>query len=155
MRTKDLPFTEDDFNTLTDVIRRMVFFADYGKRYSMVELQGFIWYQWKPATKRDRYIWLCMDEFGQRDFPDRLINNCAIYYLVDDPQGWEAVAYLLPIIALMQMCNKYEPEDIKKLMMTVFDLVPNGDYRERTEELIAQDRLKAEKGESEYDEDDD
>ena len=65
-----LAFTEKDFNIFAEIIRRMVFFADYGKNsdFGLVDLQGYIWYDWKPETKRDRYIWRCMDEFGQGGF---------------------------------------------------------------------------------------
>lgn len=151
MRTKGLAFCEDDFEIFADVIRRMVFFADYGKRNYLAALQGFIWYEWKPTTKRNRYIWICMDEYGQGDLPDRLLDNCTMYYLVDDPQGWEAMAYLLPIVALLEMCQDYDPDSVKDVMLRIFDLFPGKGYRERVEKLIKEDRAKAEKGESVYD----
>ena len=153
-RAKGLVFSEDDFDIFSDVIRRMVFFADYGKRNYLVDLQGFIWFRWKPTTKRNRYIWLCMDEFGQGDLPDRLLDNCTMYYLIDDPQGWEAIAYILPIVALSEMCVDYNPDSVKDNMLKVFDLLPGKEYRKRVEKLIEEDRVKAEKGESDYDEED-
>ncbi len=146
MRAKDLEFTEDDFNIFSDVIRRMVFFADYGKRNSLVDLQGLIWYEWKPKTKRDRYIWRCMNEFGQRDLPDRLLDKCAVYFYIDDPRGWEAMAYLLPIVTLWAMCDDYKPDNVKNGMLKVFDLVPDKGYKERIEKLIEEDRAKTEGG---------
>ncbi len=145
-RTRGVAFTEDHFEVFADVIRRMVFFADYGKRNDLVDLQGFILYEWKPKTKRNQYIWRCMNEFGQGDLPDNLLDNCALYYLIDDPQGWEAMAYLLPIVALAEMCQEYEPDNVKDDMLTVFDMIPEGGYRERIEKLIAEDRIKAGKG---------
>jgi len=150
-RAKGLEFTEEDFMVLADVIRRMVYFADYGIRRDRCFLQGYIWYEWKPKTKRDRFIWRCMDEFGQGDLPDWLINNCTIYYLMDDPKGWEALAYILPITALWEMCTEYNPDSVKNTMFKVFDLIPKGDYVERIEKLIAADRENAEKGGSEDD----
>lgn len=140
-----LAFTEEDFGIFADVIRRMIFFADYGKRsdFGLVDLQGYIRYEWKPETKRDRYVWRCMDEFGQGDLPDRLLNNCTIYYLLDDPRGWEAVAYLLPILSLAQMCQDYEPDRVKESILMVLDIIKAGGYRERIEKLIEEDRVKA------------
>ncbi len=151
MRAEGQTFTEDDFNIFADVIRRMVFFADYGKRNYLVNLQGLIWFEWKPRTKRDRYIWLCMDEFGQGDLPDRLLDNCTIYYFRDDPQSWEALAYLLPIAALWEMCHDYDPDNVKNVMLNAFSLIPEEGYRERIEKLIEEDRAKADEGESEDD----
>ncbi len=142
-RTKDMPYTEDDFEIFSDVIRRMVFFADYGKRNYLTKLQGFIWYKWKPKTKRNRYIWLCMHEFGQGDLPDRLLDNCSLYYFINDPHGWEALAYLIPIAALLEMCEDYEPNNVKKVLFKVFDLIPGSGYVERIENLIEEDRAKA------------
>ena len=150
-RANGMAFTEDDFNIFADVIRRMVFFADYGKRNYLVNLQGLIWFEWKPKTKRDRYIWLCMDEFGQGDLPDRLLDNCTIYYFRDNPQGWEALAYLLPIAALWEMCQDYDPDNVKNVMLNAFSLLPEEGYRERIEKLIEEDRAKADKGGSEDD----
>lgn len=92
-----------------------------------------------------------MDEFGQGDLPDWLINNCTIYYLMDDPKGWEALAYILPITALWEMCTEYNPDSVKNTMFKAFDLIPKGDYVERIEKLIAEDRENAEKGGSEDD----
>ena len=140
-----LAFTEKDFNIFAEIIRRMVFFADYGKNsdFGLVDLQGYIWYDWKPETKRDRYIWRCMDEFGQGDLPDRLLDNCTIYYLLDDPRGWEAVAYLFPILSLAQMCQDYEPDHVKEAILKIFDIIEVGGYRERIEKLIEEDRVKA------------
>ena len=139
-RSKGHDFTEGDFEIISEVIRRMVFFADYGKRNSLVDLQGYIWFKWKPAAKRDQYIWRCMDEFGQGDLPDRLLDNCTIYYFLEDPQGWEAMAYLLPIVALAEMNEDYEPDDVKNEMLRVFDLIPENGYKERIEKLIEYDR---------------
>ena len=51
-----------------------------------------------------------MDEFGQGDLPNRLFDNCTLYYFLYDPQGWEAVAYLAPIMALWEMCHDYDPD---------------------------------------------
>lgn len=145
-RAKDCEFSEKDFEIFADVTRRMVFFADYGKRNYLFELQGLIDFTWKPTKKRNKYIWRCMKEFGQGDFPDRLLDNCTLYYLLEDPKGWEALAYLFPIIALWEMCHDYEPDVVKDRMLKMFDLIPNGDYRERIEKLIAEDRSKAEQG---------
>ena len=92
-----------------------------------------------------------MDEFGQGDLPDRLVDNCATYYFPDDPQGFEALAYLLPIAALMSMCEDYDADQVKDGMLKVFDLIPDNGYSARLEKLIEEDRKKAEKGESEYD----
>lgn len=153
-RTRGLTYTEDDFDVFADVIRRMVFFADYGKSHYLFGLQGFIRYQWKPKTKRNRYIWHCMHEFGQGDLPDILIDNCTIYYFLDDPQGWEAMAYLFPIVALGEMCREYEPDSVKDNMLRLFDMIPDGGYRERIERFIEEDRRKAEKGEGGYDQED-
>ncbi len=145
MRTKGLAFTEDDFELFADVIRKMVFFADYGVGgwLARADLHGFVLCEWKPQTKRDRYIWRCMHEFGQFDMPDNLLDNCTIYYLVDDPQGWEALAYLLPITALWIMCEDYEPDLVKKEMLDVFDLIPDNGYRDRIERMIEEDRKNA------------
>ena len=133
----------------------MVFFADYGKRYYLVELQGYISFEWKPKTKREKYIWKCMQEFGQGDFPDRLFDNCTIYYFSDDPGGWEALAYVLPIAALWEMCQDYDPDSVKDGILKAFDLIPDGErYRERIEKLIAEDREKAKQGGSEDDQKD-
>ncbi|MCR5223028.1 MAG: hypothetical protein K6D90_09220 [Lachnospiraceae bacterium] len=145
MKTTGLVFTEDDFKIFAEVIRRMVFFADYGNDdfLGRCDLQGFVMYEWKPETKRDRYIWRCMDEFGQFDLPDNLLNNCALYYLVDDPQGWEALAYLLPITALWIMCEDYEPDSVKKELLDVFDLIPDNGYKDRVEKMIEEDRKNA------------
>ena len=151
LRAKGLEFTEDDFTVFADVIRRMVFFADYGKQNYLFQLQGFIWFSWKPKTKRDRYIWRCMDKFGQGDLPDSLLDSCSVYYYLYDPQGWEALACILPITALWHMCHDYEPDNVKEAMLMVFDLIPDGRYRERIEKMIKEDRAKFEKGESEYD----
>ncbi len=142
-RREGLIYTEDDFEIFADVVRRMIFFADYGKRHYLVGLQGFIWYEWKPKTKRDKYIWRCMDEFGQGDLPDKLLENCALYYLIEDPQGWEAVADILPILALWEMCQDYNPDNVKNEILKVFDMIPGEGYRERIEKLIEEDRAKA------------
>ena len=150
-RAKGLPYTEDDFCMFADVIRRMVFFADLGKRAGLVMLEGFVRFDWKPSSGKDRYIWRCMHEFGQGDLPDRLLENCAIYYFLDNPQGWEAVADLFPILALGEMCQEYEPDDVKNGMLKAFDLVPDAGYRERVEKLIEEDRAMAQKGEDEDD----
>ena len=145
MKTTGLVFTEDDFKIFAEVIRRMVFFADYGNDdfLGRCDLQGFVIYEWKPKTKRDIYIWRCMHEFGQFDLPDNLLNNCALYYLVDDPQGWEALAYLLPITALWIMCEDYEPDNVKKELLDVFDLIPDKGYKDRVEKMIEEDRKNA------------
>ena len=143
-RAIGLEFTEEDFMVFANVMRRMVYFADYGKYRERWSLQGLIWYEWKPKTKRDQYIWRCMDEFGQGDIPDRLFDNCTIYYLTDDPKGWEALAYILPIIALWEMCTDYDPDSVKNTMLKVFDLIPEGDYVERIEKYIAADRDRSE-----------
>ena len=146
IRSKGCTFSEDDFNIFSEVIRRMVYFADYGRRNYLPELQGLIWFEWKPKTKRDLYIWRCMDKFGQGDLPDRLVDSCAIYYFLDDPQGFEALAYLLPITALVEMCREYEPDNVKKTMLDVFDMIGDGGYRDRIEKLIEEDRANAGKG---------
>ena len=146
MRKTGLEYTENDFAVFADVIRRMTYFADYGKQNYLYALQGLIWFEWKPKTKKDRYIWHCMDEFGQGDLPDRLLDNCTLYYFIDDPKGWEALAYLLPIAALWEMCQEYDPDSVKEGMLKVFDLVPGDGYRERIEKLIEKDRAKAGKG---------
>ena len=151
VRTKGHAYTEDVFHVFSDVIRRMVFFADYGKQNYLFELEGLICFEWKPKTKQDRYIWRCMDEFGQGDLPDRLLDNCTLYYFLEDPQGWEALAYILPIIALWEMCHDYEPESVKNEMLKVFDLIPDGGYRERIEKQIKEDRARAGKGEENRD----
>ena len=153
-RAKGHTFTEDDFDIFADVIRRMAFFARYGKRNYLFELQGYIWFEWKPTTKRDQYIWRCMDEFGQGDLPDRLLDNCTIYYFVDDPKRWEALAYLLPIAALWEMCTDYEPDNVQKVMFGIFDLVPDKGYRQRIEKLIEEDKAKETEGESDNDQED-
>ena len=77
------------------------------------------------------------------DFPDRLLDNCTIYYLLDDPWGWEAVAYLFPILSIAQMCQDYEPDHVKEAMLMVFDIIKAGGYRERIEKLIEEDGVKA------------
>ena len=146
-RANGIKYTKEDFDIFNDVVRRMVFFADYGKRNYLFRLQGLILYEWRPKTKRDLYIWHCMHEFGQGDLPDILLDNCTLYYFLDDPQGWEAVAYLLPIAALYEMCSDYEPDSVKDNMLKVFDVIPDDGYRERLERLIEEDRAKAEKGE--------
>ena len=154
-RTNGVPFTEEDFDIFADVIRRMVFFADYGKRNYLFVLEGFIRFNWKPKTKRDNYIWRCMDTFGQGVCPDKLLDNCAIYYFLDDPQGWESQAYLLPIVALGEMCRgDYEPDRVKELMLKIFSIIPDRGYVSRIEKLIEEDRAKANKGESNYDQED-
>ncbi len=150
-RAKGSVFTQDDFEIFAGVIRRMVYFADYGKLNYLFELQGLILFQWKPKTKQDRYIWRCMNEFGQGDLPDRLLDNCTLYYFLENPKGWEAVANLLPIMALSRMCCQYEPDQVKNEMLQVFNLIPGKGYRERIEKLIEEDRAKAGKGESEDD----
>ncbi len=147
IRAKGLEYSEEDFGIFSDVIRRMVFFADYGKRNHLFELDGFIRFEWKPKIKRDRYIWRCMHEFGQGDVPDSLLDNCTIYYFLDNPQGWEALAYLLPIAALWEMCQDYEPDNVKDKMLEVFDRIPGEGYRDRIEKLIEEDRIKTKKGE--------
>ncbi len=149
-RAKGCPYTEEDFDIFAAMIRKMVFFTDYGKRNSLCRLQGLVW-EWKPETKREKYILRCMKEFGQGDLPDRLLDNCTIYYLVDDPQGWEAAAYLIPIIVLKEICQDQDlnPDRVKDEMLRIFDLVPDGSrYRERMEKLIEEDRAKAGKGEN-------
>ncbi len=145
-RTKGLVYTEDNFDVFADVIRRMVFFADYGKR-DRLGLDGLIQFEWKPKTKRDQYIWRCMDEYCLDYLPDRLIDNCAMYYLIEDLQGWEALAYVMPISAIWEMSHDYEPDSVKDEMLKVFDLMPNVGYRERLEKLIEEDRMKTGKGE--------
>ncbi len=81
-----------------------------------------------------------MTEFGQGDLPDRLLDNCSIYYFLDDPQGWEAMAYLLPIVALWEMCQDYDPDNVKNEMLRIFDLIPITGYRYKIEKLIEEDR---------------
>ena len=145
MRTRGVEFTEDDFALFADVIRRMVYFADYGKRNYMLELERLVEFIWEPKTKVDHYIKLCMEEFGQFDVPDRLFDNCTIYYFHYDPRGWEALAYILPIMALSGMNGEYEPDDVKSRLLQVFDIIPKVGYRERVEMLIEEDRAKAAK----------
>ena len=155
MRFGGHEFTEDDFNVFSDIIRQMVFFADYGKRYGRYELEGFAMFKWKPKTKHDRYILRCMNEFEQPALPDELLDNCSLYYFMADPQGWEALAYVLPITALREMNYEYEPDDIKEIMLKALDLIPDDGYRERIEALIAEDRERAKKeGENADDEED-
>ena len=144
-RAKGIEYTEDDFELFAGVIRRMVFFADYGKRNYLYSLEGFVLYKWEPETKLERYIWRCMREFGQGDVPDRLFDNCTIYYFLDDPQGWEAIAYILPIIALGVMCSEFDPDEVKTELLRVFDIIPYNGYVERIEKLIEEDRAGADK----------
>ena len=144
MRAKGTEFTEIDFKIFSSIIRRMVFFADYGKRssFGLVDLQGLIWYRWKPKTKRDRYIWQCMDEFGQGDLPDNLLDRCTLYYFLYDPQGWEALACVVPIMVLWEMCNGYEPDDVKNKMFEMFSITPGKSRLKEIEKLIEEDRKK-------------
>ncbi len=143
MRAKGIEYTEEDFTVFSEVIRRMVFFADYGKKNYLFELEGLIRFEWEPKTEQDKYIKQCMDEFGQGDLPDHLLDNCSLYYFLEDPKGWKALAYILPIYALWEMCNNYEPDNVKDGLLKVFDLIPTGGYRERLEKLIEEDRAKA------------
>ena len=138
-------YTEDVFKIYSDIIRRMVFFADYGKRNYLCDLEYLIRFKWKPETKQDRYIWRCMDEFGQGDLPDRLLDNCTLYYLLEDPHGWESLAYILPLVALWEMCHDYEPDSVKNELLKVFDLIPNDGYKDRIEKLIEEDRARTDK----------
>ena len=143
LRTKDIEYTEADYDLFADIIRKMVFFADYGKKNYLFELEGLILFEWKPKTKADQYIMRCMKEFGQGDLPDNLLDNCSIYYFLEDPHGWTSVAYLLPIIALLVMCQDYDPDHVKDEMLRVFDLIPRRRYREKIEILIEEDRARA------------
>ncbi|MBO4900013.1 MAG: hypothetical protein J5509_06955 [Lachnospiraceae bacterium] len=145
-RARGHEYTEADFAVFADVIRTMIYFADYGKRNYLFELEGLIQFKWKPKTKHDRFIWQCMDEFGQGDLPNRLFDNCTLYYFLHDPQGWEAVAYLAPIMALWEMCHDYDPDSIKDGLLRLFDRIPAEGDRERIEKLIEEDRAKAGKG---------
>ncbi len=153
MRTKEKKFSETDFNTFARVVRRMVFFADYGKINDRCSLDGFVRFEWKPNTKIDKYIWRCMNEFGQIDLPDNLLDNCTLYYFLDDPQGWDALAYLLPILALWEMCQDYDPDTVKNVMLKVFDLIPDDGNIERIEKLIEEDRAKANSNKGGHDDD--
>ncbi|MCR5212513.1 MAG: hypothetical protein K6C41_08195 [Lachnospiraceae bacterium] len=145
MRAGGYDHTEDDFRVFSDIIRRMVFFADHGKRYGRCALERLVMDKWEPETKHDRYIRRCMEDYFSFALPDELVDNCSLYYFMADPQGWEALAYVLPIIALSEMNYEYEPDHIKDIMLKAFDLIPNDGYREKIEVLIAQDREKAKK----------
>ena len=146
-RTLGVLFTEADFELFAHVIRTMVFFADYGKRNYMFGLDGFVQFEWEPKTDADHYIKRCMEEFGQGDIPDRLLENCSLYYFLADPRGWEALAYLLPIMALWEMCQDYDPDSIKDGLLRTFDFVPGAGYADRVEAMIEEDRIRAGKGE--------
>ncbi len=151
MRSKDLPFTEADFEIFADVIRLMIFYADYGKRVSRCDLERFVLYEWKPKSERNCYIWQCMDLFDVYCIPDDLLDGCAIYYFIYDPQGWEAVACTIPILVLWKMCLDYDPDDLKNQILKYFDFIPGDGYRERIEMLIETDRTKAKCGGAEDD----
>lgn len=153
--TEGYDFTEDDFQVFSDLIRRMVFFADYGKQYDRCELERLVMFKWKPGTKHDRYIRRCMEEYFSGSLPNELADNCSLYYFLADPQGWEVLAYVLPIIALREMNYEYEPDDIKDILLKAFNLVPNEGYRERIEALIAEDRARAIKGGGDADDQED
>ncbi len=147
-------FSEKDFETIADVIRRMVFFADYGKRNYLFQLEGFVRYTWKPKSKLNKYIRRCMNKFGQGDQPDRLLDACAMYYYLYNPQAWEAVACILPLIALWEMCRDYDPDNVRDRMLDIFNFIPHDGYRERVAELVEGDRAKSQKGECTYDQND-
>ena len=156
-RSEGCECTEEGFIVCADIIRRMVFFADYGKKTGMVKLEGLFRFEWEPKTEQDKYIKRCMEEFDQGGVPpDHLLDCWSLYYFLEDPKGWEAIAYILPIIALLEMCGNYEPDDVKDILFRMFfDRFPEDGYRERLEKLIEEDRAGAGKaGDSEDDQED-
>ena len=142
-RVNGVDFSEKEFLIISDTIRRMVYFADYGKRVGFIKLHGLIMFEWAPETKAERFIWKCMNEFGQGKIPNTLVDNCTVHYFLHDPKGWEALAYLLPIRALAGMCSGEEPDKIKDELLKCFEAVPGDGWKERTEEMIKADRAKA------------